>query len=213
MIFVDKLTRRFFARLAEALQKSGKLAPITPPLPEFAGAPRRLIIEAPRKIFNPDRIHFGDNVAIGPNSFLNPMTEYPTAWMKHPDLDQPMQTFDPVIRFGSNITATGGLQVTSYLRVEIEDDVMMATNVHINDGSHGYETAEIPFKYQPISGISPITIKRGAWIGQNVVILPGVTVGEMSIIGANSVVTKSIPPRCVAAGCPAKVIRTLGESR
>jgi acetyltransferase-like isoleucine patch superfamily enzyme len=56
--------------------------------------------------------------------------------------------------------------------------------------------------------IAPIVIKRGCWIGQNVVIMPGVTIGELSIIGANSVVTGNIPPRSIAVGAPARVIKT-----
>jgi acetyltransferase-like isoleucine patch superfamily enzyme len=56
--------------------------------------------------------------------------------------------------------------------------------------------------------IAPIVIKRGCWIGQNVVVMPGVTIGELSIIGANSVVIGNIPPRSIAVGAPARVIKT-----
>jgi acetyltransferase-like isoleucine patch superfamily enzyme len=55
---------------------------------------------------------------------------------------------------------------------------------------------------------APIVIKRGCWIGQNVVILPGVTIGELSIIGANSVVTRDVPARSIAVGAPARVIKS-----
>ena len=55
----------------------------------------------------------------------------------------------------------------------------------------------------------PITIKNGAWIGANVVIMPGVTIGENSVIGAGSVVTKDIPANVVAFGSPCKVIRQI----
>ena len=51
------------------------------------------------------------------------------------------------------------------------------------------------------------------WIGEHVVIMSGVDIGEMSIIGANSVVTKSIPPRSIAVGAPAKVIRKWDDSK
>jgi acetyltransferase-like isoleucine patch superfamily enzyme len=89
---------------------------------------------------------------------------------------------------------------------------MFASNVHITDGLHGYENANEPYKYQKLFRIAPIRIKRGCWIGQNVVILPGVTIGELTIIGANSVVTKNIPDRCIAVGAPAKVIKTWDEN-
>ena len=61
-------------------------------------------------------------------------------------------------------------------------------------------------------GLPPILIKKGCWIGQNVVIFPGVMIGVLSIIGTNSVVTKSIPDRCIAIGSPAKVIKKWDEN-
>ena len=63
------------------------------------------------------------------------------------------------------------------------------------------------------TGRRGITIEDGAWIGNNVIILPGVTIGRKSIIGAGSVVTRSIPPYCIAAGSPAKVIRRFNHER
>ncbi|WP_406672103.1 acyltransferase, partial [Natronospira sp.] len=103
------------------------------------------------------------------------------------------------------------LQVFAQQSVTIEDDVMFASNVFLNDGSHGYQTATVPYKYQPIFRIAPIVVGRGSWIGQNVVIMPGVTIGEHAIIGANSVVTASVPPRCIAAGSPARVLKLWDE--
>ena len=59
-----------------------------------------------------------------------------------------------------------------------------------------------------LESAKPITIKKDVWIGGNVVILPGVTIGENSVIGAGSVVTKDIPDNSVAVGNPARVIRS-----
>ena len=93
----------------------------------------------------------------------------------------------------------------------IEDDVLIASNVTILDHQHGYQNASEPYKYQPLGRIAPVLIRRGTWIGQNVVILSGVTIGELAIIGANSVVTRSIPDRCIAVGAPAKVTKRWDE--
>lgn len=57
-----------------------------------------------------------------------------------------------------------------------------------------------------------VIIKNNAWIGTGAIIMPNITVGEFSIIGAGSVVTKDVPPYTVVAGVPAKVIRTLKAS-
>jgi acetyltransferase-like isoleucine patch superfamily enzyme len=181
-------------------------------LPKFGNDPKNLTISLPRRINNSERIFLGDNVSLGPGSFLYAVTHYPTDGMRHPWRSQSLQTFNSKIIIGNNVTSTGDLQIAAQSLITIEDDVMFASNIHINDALHGSENANEPYKYQKISRIAPILIKRGCWIGQNVVILPGVTIGELSIIGANSVVTKSIPDRCIAVGNPAKIIRRWDES-
>jgi acetyltransferase-like isoleucine patch superfamily enzyme len=180
-------------------------------LPRFANNPKNLKIELPRRIYDAHLIHIGDNVSIGPGALLVPQTLYPTSVMSHPEKNHDVQTFDPRIVIGNRVTSTGMLTVTALQEVTIEDDVMFALNVLISDGVHGFENANEPYKYQEMWKITPVVIKRGCWIGQNVVIMPGVTVGEMSIIGANSVVTGSIPDRCIAVGAPARVIKKWDE--
>lgn len=59
--------------------------------------------------------------------------------------------------------------------------------------------------------IGKITINEDAWMGTGVTILPGITVGKMSIIGAGAVVTKEVPPFTIVAGVPAKIIKKIGE--
>ncbi len=83
---------------------------------------------------------------------------------------------------------------------------LLNPNKILTDGLHGYENANEPYKYQKMFKILPIQIRKGCWIGQNVVIMSGVTIGEFAIVGANSVVTKSIPDRSIAIGAPAKVV-------
>ena len=176
-------------------------------LPRFANSPSGLVIELPRRINNPQCVAFGDNVRLGPGTFLNPVTRYPSASVKNPVKDHEVQFFDPKIIIGNGVTATGNLTIGAAVEVIIEDDVLFASNITILDNFHGYDNADEPYKYQPLSRIEPVLIKKGCWIGNNVVILSGVTVGEMAIIGANSVVTKSIPDRCIAFGNPARIRR------
>ena len=181
-------------------------------LPKFGNNPKNLRIDLPRRIINPDRMFFGNNVSLGPGSFIIAMTHYPTITMEHSEKKQHIQQFNSKIIIGNNVTSTADLQIAAQSEITIEDDIMFASNIHINDALHGSENANEPYKYQKISRIAPILIKRGCWIGQNVVILPGVTIGKYSIIGANSVVTKSIPDRCIAVGTPAKVIKKWDET-
>jgi len=55
--------------------------------------------------------------------------------------------------------------------------------------------------------VAPVRIGRGAWLGQNVVVMPGVTIGELAVVGANSVVTRDVPPRTIAVGVPARPVK------
>jgi acetyltransferase-like isoleucine patch superfamily enzyme len=176
-------------------------------LPKFGNNPKGLTINFPRNIANPRKIFIGDNVNLGPGCFLLPLTEYPTKKMRSSQFSMATQKFEPKIIIGNNVTATADLQVAALKSITIENDVMFASNILVADHQHGYANVDFAYKYQPLWKIKPITIKKGCWIGQNVIIMPGVTIGEFSIIGANSVVNRSIPPKSIAVGSPASVIK------
>jgi acetyltransferase-like isoleucine patch superfamily enzyme len=96
--------------------------------------------------------------------------------------------------------------------ITIEDDVMMGSGVHLYVHNHCFDSPDVPIIDQGYYASQEIVLKKGCWLGANVIVLPGVTIGENSVIGAGSMVTKSIPPKVLAAGSPAKVIRNIGES-
>lgn len=177
-------------------------------LPQFATPAAGLVIQLPRVIQSPERIYLGSNVKFGPNSVLKVKTAYPGHWLRHPNGAHVEMTFDPVLHIGDRVTATGGLEVTVYDRVTIEDDVTFAGNVFISDGNHASLRGDVPYKYQGIGSIAPIHIGRGSWIGKNAVILPGVSIGAHTIIGANAVVSRDVPAGCIAVGMPARTIRS-----
>jgi acetyltransferase-like isoleucine patch superfamily enzyme len=81
--------------------------------------------------------------------------------------------------------------------------------VHIYVHNHKFEDPSIPVLEQGHSPSEDVTIKRGAWIGANAIILPGVVIGRNSVVGAGSVVTKSVDDHVVVAGNPATVIRKI----
>lgn len=87
----------------------------------------------------------------------------------------------------------------------IGENTLIASNVFISTENHGMNP-EIPYYEQPLT-TKPVHIGSNCWIGEKVVILPGVTIGDYSIIGAGSIVTKNIPPYTIAAGNPAKAIK------
>jgi acetyltransferase-like isoleucine patch superfamily enzyme len=181
-------------------------------LPKFANAQRNLKIDLPRRIKNPQRIFLGDDISLGPGTLLMATTHYPGSSMRHPNKNQPIQHFDPKITIGDRVTSTADLQIAAVTEIIIEEDVMFASNVHINDSLHGYENATEAYKYQGLFRIAPISIKKGCWIGQNVIIFPGVRIGKFCIVGSNSVVTNSLPDQCIAVGNPAKVIKSWDQT-
>lgn len=88
--------------------------------------------------------------------------------------------------------------------ITIEDNVMLAPKVSLL--SEGHPVA--PDARQSLM-VRPIHIKRNAWIGANVTILPGVTIGENAIVAAGAVVSKDVPDNTIAGGIPAKVIKVI----
>lgn len=213
MVFM-KIYRRIIAKLVKKLgiqlQKVND-AIANDTLPKFGNSPKNVRIDLPRYISNPDRVFLGDDIWLGPDTLIIPITEYPTPPMRHPLKRQVTQRFEPRIIIGNRVTSTARILIAAFSEISIGDDVMFASNVNITDGLHGYAHANEPYKYQNIFKVAPISIKRGCWIGQNVVIMPGVTIGELAIVGANSVVTRNIPDRCIASGTPARVSKKWNE--
>ena len=176
-------------------------------LPAFANAPTGFVMKPPRSLVHPERMTIGSEVKLGAGSELKCNTDYPGGWMHHPNGRHVTQTFSPTLRIGDRVTATASLQVIAFESVIIEDDVMFAANVFVSDGTHASASVDTPYKFQGVTTPAPVRIGRGAWIGQNAVISPGVTIGEMAIVGANSVVTRDVAPRTVVAGVPARVLK------
>lgn len=90
--------------------------------------------------------------------------------------------------------------------VHIGNDVILAQNVVMSGLNHGYEDVDIAPKYQKVT-TSPILIEDEVWIGANVSIVAGVTIGKHSVIAAGSVVTKNVPPFSIVVGNPARIIK------
>lgn len=110
------------------------------------------------------------------------------------------------IYVGENFYANMGCTILDEALVTFGDDVLLAPNVSIYTAGHPENVAQRTAGWEYAH---PVTIGHKVWIGGNVVILPGVTIGDHSIIGAGSVVTKDIPANVIAAGNPCKVIRAI----
>jgi lipopolysaccharide O-acetyltransferase len=119
---------------------------------------------------------------------------------------------------GDHVQLNDAVHIGAIERVEIGDHTLIASRVFISDHNHGiYDVRNVdsipgvpPINRPLIS--SPVKIGCNVWIGEQVCILPGITIGDGAIIGAGSVVTKDVPERSIVAGNPAKVIRVFDES-
>ena len=92
--------------------------------------------------------------------------------------------------------------------VKLGKHVMMGPEVLIYTQNHDFSRTDIPMDQQGWSEEKPVVIEDDVWIGSRVTILPGVTIGKGSVIGASAVVTKSVPPYSVVAGNPAIVVKS-----
>lgn len=112
------------------------------------------------------------------------------------------------IEVGDNFYANFNLTILDVNKVIIGDNAFFASNVSIYTAGHPIhpESRNSGYEY----GI-PVTIGNNVWLGGNVVVLPGVSIGDNAVIGAGSVVTKDIPANVVAAGNPCKVLRAITE--
>jgi acetyltransferase-like isoleucine patch superfamily enzyme len=93
--------------------------------------------------------------------------------------------------------------------ITIEDLVLIGSGVHFYVTNHRFDNTNLSIYHQGHYQSKPIVVKTGAWIGANAIILPGVTIGINSVVGAGSIVTKDVPNFTVAVGNPAKVIKNL----
>lgn len=117
-----------------------------------------------------------------------------------------------LLKIGKNVEINDDVHIAAVESVIIGDNVLIASKVYIADHNHGsYKgfNQDSPLTSPNSRKIftAPIVIEKNVWIGEFVCILQGVTIGEGSIVGAMSVVSKSIPPYCIAVGSPAKVIK------
>ena len=110
---------------------------------------------------------------------------------------------------GISIGDNSGLGVNCVVRgpLKMGANVMMGPEVQIMTGKHNTTRTDIPMNQQGFLPLEEVVIGNDIWIGTKVIIMPGVTIGNGSIIGAGAVVTKDVPDYAVVAGVPAKVIK------
>ena len=120
------------------------------------------------------------------------------------------QHFSPKLIIGDGVSFNYYCHVGCINKIVIGNHVMVGSYVLITDHSHGeLERTSVPVAKRKLLSKGPVIIEDNVWIGEHACIMPGVTIGEGSIIGANAVVTHDVPPFSVAVGVPARVVKSL----
>lgn len=145
------------------------------------------------KVFGPS-IHLGMHVSVTATADLPVRL---SVWCAKPGLGH--------LSIGDYAVINAGARIASTCGIDIGRNALFATNVYITDGdSHGYYDRVYDHgKY------APVKIEDNVWLGEQVIVCKGVTIGKNSVVGAGSVVVRDIPSHCVAAGNPARPIREL----
>jgi acetyltransferase-like isoleucine patch superfamily enzyme len=113
------------------------------------------------------------------------------------------------IEIGEGCFLNRNTMLAAMERIEIGDHVMFANNCFVGDADHRFDDPGTPVPWQGFTAKGPVQIGDNVWFGVNCVVTGGVTIGERCVIGANSVVTEDLPPRVIAAGAPAKVLKEI----
>ncbi len=153
------------------------------------------VIKFPAKIWGRDAIEIGRNVFIAENSFFaitqsNGVTNY-----------------QPRLIIGDNVCIGSSFFVACIDEVIIESDVLMSDRVFISDHIHGYQEKGVPIIKQKLVPRGKVVIRSGSFIGVNAVIMPGVTIGLGSVVGASTVVYHDVPDFSVVVGNPGRIVK------
>lgn len=119
--------------------------------------------------------------------------------------------FKGKISIGKNVYIEDYSYISAHERITIGDETMIAANSYIVDFNHTIPLRNSKKYIHLAKGYEarPVIIGKYVWIGANVVVLPGVTIGDNAVVGAGAVVTKSIPANTIAVGNPARVLRKI----
>jgi lipopolysaccharide O-acetyltransferase len=156
---------------------------------------RSRLIRTPFYIRGSRYIDFGESLTTGINLRLD-------AFLKGKG--------NKLIIFGDNCQLNDYVHIGAIESITIGDNVLIASKVFITDHNHGDYRNNVENHLSPVDRklfSSPVHIGNNVWLGEGVMVMPGVSIGNNVTVGAGSIVTKSLPDNCLAVGVPAKVIR------
>lgn len=155
------------------------------------------LVRRPWTISHPQHVRIGRDSTVGRRVILNALRQ---------DGGRPLAG---QIDIGEDVYLGHDCQIHAMQTLRIGRGCVLSDRVYLNDASHGMDPRAGLIMRQPIHSKGPITIEEHSFLGLGAVVMPGVVIGHHSVIGAMSVVTRSVPPGSMLAGNPARVIKTL----
>lgn len=159
------------------------------------------------RIFGTRFIKFGKNISVHGNLWLEAVSEYAG------------KEYSPLIILGNRVKMSDRVHITAINEITIGDDVLIGSNVYLSDHNHGAYNGvdcaqsspdEAPAERRLYS-TGAVIIENNVWIGDNVNVVGPLKIGYGSIVAANSVVRKDVPPCTIVAGSPARVIKVFNK--
>jgi lipopolysaccharide O-acetyltransferase len=158
----------------------------------FAEFGPRSVIQPPVRLVGEHQIAVGSDVWVGAGSWLQSLSEGDGV----------------ALSIGDGTSISGNVVISAARSVRLGKKVLLARGVYISDHIHNYGDTTRAVLDQGIGRLEPVEIGDGAWLGENVVVCPGVSIGRGAVVGANAVVTEDVPDHSLAVGAPARIVRS-----
>jgi acetyltransferase-like isoleucine patch superfamily enzyme len=169
-------------------------------------------IEPGVRLLVPRRIHLGRRVMVGEGCFLDANTPQgrielqDDVWLSRGSY---IVAGEAEVVVGPQTYVGHRCLIYGHAGVTVGRDVLLANDVQLICGNHTFSRRDVPIRAQPPQG-APIVVEDDVWLGASAIVLGGVTVGRGAVVGAGSVVTRSLPPYSIARGVPARVVGQRG---
>ena len=176
----------------------------------LGGLGKKCFIEKNIRFFNPSRLLLGDRVFLGESGLFDvggSAERITIGADSHISRSVTIRTQLGKVEIGEKVNIGASSFIYGYGDIDIGDNTLIANQVEIIGGDHTFEDVTVPMRFQ---GRSPsrIVIGEDVWIGTHAIIVGGVTIGNGAVIGAGAVVNRDIPEYAIAAGVPARVVRS-----